>query len=91
MNQDQYNEWPDLNLFLAGHSFFDLHRNKYYFGTKIVISYKRLFLSKFKIGVMKKFAVIAAVLFVVALAMSSCNNDSCPAYSQADTGAEIVA
>ena len=39
---------------------------------------------------MKKFVVIAAVLFVVALALSSCNNDTCPAYSSADTGTEVV-
>lgn len=39
---------------------------------------------------MKKFAVIVAVVFVVALAMSSCNNDSCPAYSKADTGTEYI-
>lgn len=39
---------------------------------------------------MKRFAVIVAVVFVVALAMSSCNSDSCPAYSQADTGTEVV-
>ncbi|MEZ5000486.1 MAG: hypothetical protein R2744_13700 [Bacteroidales bacterium] len=39
---------------------------------------------------MKRFAVIVAVVFVVALALSSCNNDACPAYSSADTGTEFI-
>ena len=37
---------------------------------------------------MKKFAVILAVVFVVALALSSCGNQDCPAYSKADTDTE---
>jgi len=39
---------------------------------------------------MKKFAILAAVVFVVALVMSSCNNDACPAYSSADNGTEVI-
>lgn len=34
---------------------------------------------------MKKIAVILAVIFVVALIASSCNNQVCPAYTKADT------
>ncbi len=34
---------------------------------------------------MKKVAVILAVVFVTALALSSCNKEACPAYSQVDT------
>lgn len=34
---------------------------------------------------MKKVAVILAVVFVAALALSSCNKEACPAYSQVDT------
>lgn len=33
---------------------------------------------------MKKFAVILVVAFVAVLVMSSCNKQSCPAYSKAD-------
>ncbi len=40
--------------------------------------------------IMKRFAVLLAVVFILALALSSCNNDTCPAYSQADNGTEYV-
>jgi hypothetical protein len=33
---------------------------------------------------MKKFAVIFIITFVIALVFSSCNKESCPAYSKAD-------
>jgi hypothetical protein len=33
---------------------------------------------------MKKIAVILLVLFVTVLVMSSCNRETCPAYSKAD-------
>jgi hypothetical protein len=33
---------------------------------------------------MKKFAVILLIAFITALAISSCNKQACPAYSQAD-------
>ncbi|HUS87659.1 MAG TPA: hypothetical protein VMW76_10490 [Bacteroidales bacterium] len=39
---------------------------------------------------MKRFAVLLAVVFALALALSSCNNDNCPAYSIADTDIEYV-
>ncbi len=39
---------------------------------------------------MKKFALVIAVAFVLALALSSCNNDTCPAYSKANTDTEHV-
>jgi len=39
---------------------------------------------------MKKFAVIIAVAFILALALSSCNNEVCPAYSNADTDTEHI-
>jgi len=34
---------------------------------------------------MKKIAVIAAVCFVTAILISSCNSKACPAYSKAET------
>jgi len=34
---------------------------------------------------MKKIAVLLVVIFIVALAVSSCNSKVCPAYSKADT------
>ena len=34
---------------------------------------------------MKKIAVVLVVAFVTALVISSCNRESCPAYSQAET------
>ncbi|MDZ7738386.1 MAG: hypothetical protein U5K32_04795 [Bacteroidales bacterium] len=37
---------------------------------------------------MKRFAVVLAVAFVLALALSSCNNDVCPAYTDAGTDTE---
>lgn len=39
---------------------------------------------------MKRFALIIVVAFALAMALSSCNNDVCPAYTQADTGVEHV-
>jgi hypothetical protein len=33
---------------------------------------------------MKKFAVILLITFVTALVVSSCNRETCPAYSKAD-------
>ncbi|MCX6334461.1 MAG: lipoprotein [Bacteroidia bacterium] len=33
---------------------------------------------------MKKFAFLLIVAFVAALALSSCNKEACPAYSNAD-------
>jgi hypothetical protein len=33
---------------------------------------------------MKKFAVILLITFITALVISSCNKQSCPAYSNAD-------
>ncbi|MEI6050344.1 MAG: hypothetical protein WCS03_15695 [Bacteroidota bacterium] len=33
---------------------------------------------------MKKFALLLIVAFIVALAVSSCNQKACPAYSKAD-------
>ncbi|HKL66784.1 MAG TPA: hypothetical protein VJ877_02745 [Bacteroidales bacterium] len=39
---------------------------------------------------MKRFALIIVVAFALAMALSSCNNDICPAYTQADTGTENV-
>jgi predicted small secreted protein len=39
---------------------------------------------------MKKLAVIIAVAFALALALSSCNNELCPAYSDAGTDIEHV-
>lgn len=39
---------------------------------------------------MKRFAVVLAVAFVLAFALSSCNNDACPAYSDAGTDTEHV-
>jgi hypothetical protein len=33
---------------------------------------------------MKKFAVILMITFVIALVASSCNKETCPAYSKAD-------
>ncbi len=37
---------------------------------------------------MKRFALVLAVAFVLALALSSCNNDVCPAYTDAGTDTE---
>lgn len=34
---------------------------------------------------MKKIAVILVIAFVTALVISSCNRESCPAYSQVET------
>lgn len=34
---------------------------------------------------MKKLAVILLITFVTALVISSCNRETCPAYSQVDT------
>ena len=34
---------------------------------------------------MKKFAVLLVITFVAALVLSSCNRETCPAYSQAGT------
>jgi len=39
---------------------------------------------------MKKIAVLIAVAFVLALALSSCNNEVCPAYSKADIDTEHI-
>ncbi|MFO7851487.1 MAG: hypothetical protein ACQERS_05525 [Bacteroidota bacterium] len=39
---------------------------------------------------MKRLAVILAVAFVLALAVSSCNNEICPAYSKAETDTEHI-
>lgn len=33
---------------------------------------------------MKKFAIILVITFVTALVFSSCNKETCPAYSKAD-------
>jgi len=33
---------------------------------------------------MKKFFIIIAVVFLIGIAMSSCNSHLCPAYAQAD-------
>ena len=33
---------------------------------------------------MKKFAIILIITLVTALVFSSCNNETCPAYSKAD-------
>jgi hypothetical protein len=33
---------------------------------------------------MKKFAVVLLITFVVALVASSCNKETCPAYTKAD-------
>jgi uncharacterized alpha/beta hydrolase family protein len=33
---------------------------------------------------MKKFAVILIIAFVIALVISACNKQTCPAYSKAD-------
>lgn len=37
---------------------------------------------------MKRFGIVLAVAFVLALALSSCNNDVCPAYTDAGTDTE---
>jgi PBP1b-binding outer membrane lipoprotein LpoB len=34
---------------------------------------------------MKKLAVILVITFISALVLSSCNRETCPAYSQAET------
>jgi hypothetical protein len=39
---------------------------------------------------MKRFVILAAVVFVFALALSSCGKENCPAYSKADTNTEFV-
>lgn len=39
---------------------------------------------------MKRIAIVLAVVFVLALTMSSCNKDACPAYSNADTKTEHI-
>ncbi len=39
---------------------------------------------------MKKIALISAVVFVLALVLSSCGKENCPAYSKADSGTEYV-
>jgi hypothetical protein len=39
---------------------------------------------------MKKLAFIATVVFVLALVVSSCGKEACPAYSKAETGTEFV-
>jgi len=39
---------------------------------------------------MKRIAVVFAVAFVLALALNSCNNEVCPAYSQADADIENI-
>jgi hypothetical protein len=53
-------------------------------GTNVVIFVKRLFLY-FKIEFrMKKFAVLLIVAFVIAIAVSSCTKQACPAYSSAE-------
>jgi len=39
---------------------------------------------------MKRFAVLMAVAFVLALVLSSCNNEVCPAYANADTETEHI-
>ena len=43
-----------------------------------------------KIEKMKKFAFVIAVAFILALALSSCNNEVCPAYATTDTDTEHV-
>ncbi len=39
---------------------------------------------------MKRFALIIVVAFFLALALSSCNNEVCPAYSDAGTDTEHI-
>lgn len=39
---------------------------------------------------MKKIALISAVVFVLALVLSSCGKENCPAYSKADSSTEYV-
>ncbi|MGM0666779.1 MAG: hypothetical protein ACQETA_05615 [Bacteroidota bacterium] len=39
---------------------------------------------------MKRFAILMAFAFILALALSSCNNEVCPAYTKADTEAEHI-
>lgn len=39
---------------------------------------------------MKKVALISAVVFVLALVLSSCGKENCPAYSKADSTTEYV-
>ena len=39
---------------------------------------------------MKKIALIFTVAFVMALALSSCNNEVCPAYAEASTDSEHI-
>ncbi len=58
---------------------------KYYFGTGIVFRQIVLLLFFIKTMVsMKKIAVILVVCFFTALAVSSCNEKSCPAYAGAE-------
>jgi len=39
---------------------------------------------------MKKVAVICAVVFILALVVSSCGKENCPAYSKAESSTEYV-
>ncbi len=39
---------------------------------------------------MKKIALISAVIFALALALSSCGKENCPAYSKVDSGTEYT-
>jgi hypothetical protein len=39
---------------------------------------------------MKKVALISAVVFVLAMVLSSCGKENCPAYSKADSTTEYV-
>ncbi len=39
---------------------------------------------------MKKVALISAVVLVLALVLSSCGKENCPAYSKADSTTEYV-
>lgn len=39
---------------------------------------------------MKRIAILFAFLFIVALTLSSCGKEVCPAYSQADTEIEHI-
>lgn len=45
---------------------------------------------KDKIVNMKRFVIVAAVVFVFALALSSCGKENCPAYSKVDTNTVYV-
>jgi hypothetical protein len=57
----------------------------FYFGTKIVFKIKVYFCERINIlSGMKKVAIILLITFITALAISSCNRQTCPAYSKAD-------